>query len=148
MLALQVTARYRNFFGEVLCYSISVLDDAEEEVNMDDVQPKEICMHFPPGSRVNIKWKRPVQVSIALHHATCSASPHWGKQGFFSFLCENACQIYLVRLAFSSTLTASLIAKAAWLGSETPAENQQALGSHVLELLGAGGWCLTLLCLC
>ena len=72
VLALQVTARYRNFFGEILCYSISVLDDADEEVNLDDVQPKEICMHFPPGSRVNIKWKRPVQVSIAL---PCTMQP-------------------------------------------------------------------------
>lgn len=75
VLALQVTARYCNFFGAILDYSILVLDDAQDVVSVDVVKPTEIYMHFPPGSRVNIKWKPPVQVSTAWQHASWFAFP-------------------------------------------------------------------------
>lgn len=75
VLALQVTARYCNFFGVVDEYSISVLDDAGDEFPVEDVPPGQIYMHFPPGSRVNVRWKRPVQVSTATCPLASASSP-------------------------------------------------------------------------
>ena len=46
-------------------YRISVLDELNGNFPVDGVPPDQIYMHFFPGSRVNIKWKK-AQVSIAV----------------------------------------------------------------------------------
>ena len=67
VLAFQVEARYCNFFGLVHEYSISVLDELNGYFPVDGVPPDQIYLHFFPGSRVNIKWKK-AQVSFAATH--------------------------------------------------------------------------------
>lgn len=63
MVTFQVEARYCNKLGSVTEYSLLVLDEADGYFPLDGVPPDQIYMHFFPGSRVNIKWKK-AQVSI------------------------------------------------------------------------------------
>ena len=79
MLAVQVEARYCNFFGLVHEYRIWVLDEVHGDFPVDGVPPDQIRMHFLSGSRVNIKWRQPSQVSVA---ATSQGKPP----------CTTACQ--------------------------------------------------------
>lgn len=72
VLALQVEARFCNYFGLVHEYRVSVLDEINGNFPVDGVPPDQICMHFFPGSRVIIKQKK-VQVSIAAELPCASA---------------------------------------------------------------------------
>lgn len=72
---VQVEARYCNKSGSVIEYSLSVLDEANGYFPLHGVPPNQIYMHFFPGSRVNIKWKK-AQVSIVdACHESCVTVP-------------------------------------------------------------------------
>lgn len=76
VVTLQVEARYCNKSGSVIEYSLSVLDEANGYFPLYGVKPDEIYMHFFPGSRVNIKWKKAqVRTSVLIIESCINLPP-------------------------------------------------------------------------
>ena len=99
MLALQVEARYCNFFGLVHEYRISVLDELNGDFPVDGVPPDQIYMHFFPGSRVNIEWRK-AQVSIAAAYCQgCCTLLHYAQP---AILKAKQAELLLVKIQQSS----------------------------------------------
>lgn len=75
MVTVQVEARYCSKSGSVIEYSLSVLDEAGDYFPLDGVKPDQIYMHFFPGSRVNIKWKKAQVGIVDACHESCFTLP-------------------------------------------------------------------------